>query len=225
MIEINRTVSLSTQQSLCSCLSPSASQSFILHILRSRGKWHSAGHSSFAHDASVRQSPSARPPAAHRTVGWTLRRHRWQHVPRVLLPRSAHWRRNSCRSRQVRRTLAWRMRSSRWCSVEGWGAGQMLGRPTPGRRRRRAPAGHRADLWPDGRCGRAPWCRRAGWVGQPSAQDSDRRSVQDRWRCPRGEGELAGQVSALAGKSEDWAAGSLPPGWWLAETDLRTERQ
>lgn len=219
------TLSLQTTVYLFVSLSSSASQSFNFHFLRSRGRWRSAGHSSAVHGASVHQSPSAHPPAAHCTVGWTPRRHRWQHVHQVLLPRSAHWRRNSCRSRQLWQPPACRTRSFRWCWAEGLAAGRMQGRPTLGRCQRRAPAGHRADLWPGGRCERAPWCRRVGWAGRPSARGSGRRSVLDRRRCRRGGDEPAGRVSAPARKSEDSAAGSPPRDWWLAEIDLRTERQ
>lgn len=88
MVEKHRTVPPDDGVSIY--LSSSASQSFILYFFRSRGRWRSTGHSSSVHGVSVHQSPSAHPPAAHCTAGWTPHCHRWCHVPQVLLPRSAH---------------------------------------------------------------------------------------------------------------------------------------
>lgn len=205
-------LSLPSTVSLFVSPSPSASQSFALYVLRSRGRWRSAGRSSAARGVIVHQSPSARPPAARRSVGWSSRRRRWRGVPRGPLPRSARWRRSSCRTQRLPRPHVWRMRSSRWCWAEDSAVGRTRGRPTPGRRRRRAPAGRRADLWPGGRCGRAPCCRKVGWAGRGSGRDSGRRSVRGRPQCLLEEGEWAGQGSAPAGRSVDSAVGSRPPG-------------
>lgn len=180
-------------------------------VLTSHGRWRSTGRSSAARGASVRQTPSAVPPASQRTADWAPHCHRWWRALRLPLPHSAHWRRSSCCSQRLRRARAWRRRSSHWCSEEDWGGDQTPGHLTPKRHQRRVPVGHRDDLWPGGRCGKGPWCHREGWVSRPSAPGSGRGSVQDRGRHRWRGGAQEGREFALEGRSEGLAEGSLPP--------------
>lgn len=201
-------------------LSSSVSQAL---ILRSRERWRLTGRSSAVRGASVRQTPSVDPPATHHTLGWAPRCHRWRDGHQLHLLHNARWRKSSCHSRRQRRARAWRTRSYRWCSGVGWGVGRTPGHLTPGLHQRRVPRSRRADLWPGGRCGKGPWCRRGGLANPLSVQGSGRRSVQDTRQHRQWEGAWACPVFALEGRSEGSAEGSLPPGWWWAETDLRTK--
>lgn len=189
------------------------SLSVICRFLRNHGKWHLAEHSLAAHGVSVHQNPLGCPPALHCIVDCPPHPHIGQHVLLVPLPRSVHWRRNFCHSRQRQQLLAWKTRSSRWCWVVGSAGGQTSGHRTSIRCQKRAPVCHRTDPWPDGRCGRAPWYHRVGWAAQLWAQDSGRGNVPGKQRRPLKEDEREGQASVLARKSEDSAVGSPPLGW------------